>query len=306
VLPDGHAFAIFFTMFFLLAIVATAAYALQGTLMVSYYRAMDQLSAVAYRGLSLGVTMLPLLCFVPQAEFSKVPEHALLIAAASSCAALANYFAAISYLYLSVGVACAAAMSFAAIAAAIIGYAFAGESLAAPQMIFAALILVSMLGLGITKSTGPLPPRHDARKGILCSVLVGILLGTAYALVGLLSRALHPFVVGYLWEFVIGVMAAAMAALRPAIGLGAGFSRLPPRDLLRLSLFSAPTAIGTGFYALSMTMGPIGIATAIISTMMVFMTVFAAVIYGEKPTPQQWMLLIAVCLTVAGLKLSSG
>ena len=77
------------------------------------------------------------------------------------------------------------------------------------------------------------------------------------------------------------------------------------REFTTIALCSAPTAIGTGLYALSMTMGPIGIATAIISTMMVFMTILAALFFGERLTRRQCILLGVVCAMVAGLKLSS-
>jgi hypothetical protein len=59
--------------FFVLAIAATFGYSLQSTLMTSFYRSVDRLSAVALRGLSLGVTMLPLLLFV---DLSAMPVMA--------------------------------------------------------------------------------------------------------------------------------------------------------------------------------------------------------------------------------------
>jgi drug/metabolite transporter (DMT)-like permease len=289
-------------MFFLAAIIATIGYALQSTLMASYYRSMDRLSAVALRGLSLGLSMAPLLLFVPGADFGRVPGQILLILGAAVFAALGNVASARAFSFLPVGVATASSMGFASIFAALIGFVFVGERLTSAQLVFGVLILLGVLLLGISRSTGPLPKEHSVPRGIVSSLFFGIFLGCAYSLVGMVSRELHPFLVGYLWEFIIGIVAAVIAVCRRFLG-GPGLSRVPVRDFLGILLFSAPTLFGTGFYALAMSMGPIAVATAIISTMMVVNTILAAVFYGERLTARQWGLLLVVCLLVAGLKI---
>ena len=125
-------------MFFLVAITATLAYAIQGTLMASVYRRFDKLSAVAYRGVSLGVTMSPLLLFAPREEFSKIPGILPLLLVASIGAAIANFCAAKSYSHLPIGVSSAVSMSFASIFATAIGIIFVGEKLTAQQCLFCA------------------------------------------------------------------------------------------------------------------------------------------------------------------------
>jgi drug/metabolite transporter (DMT)-like permease len=265
---------------------------------------MDRLSAVALRGLSLGLSMSPLLLFVPGADFLRAPSYITPILGASVCAAIGNLCAARAYSFLPIGVASAMSMSFAAIFAALIGFVFVGETLTSGQLFFALLILLGVSFLAISRSTGPLPKEYSVTRGITSSMLFGIFLGSAYALVGIVSRDLHPFLVGYLWELIIGIVAAIFASSRKFFG-EPGLSRVSARDFRRILLFSAPTLLGTGFYALAMTLGPIAIATAIISTMMVINTLLAATFYGESLSARQWVLLVLVCLMVAGLKFSS-
>jgi drug/metabolite transporter (DMT)-like permease len=136
-------------------------------------------------------------------------------------------------------------------------------------------------------------------------VLFGLFLGTAIALVGFISRQIHPFAVGYLWESLIGVLAMTYALLRGVWG-AAGFSRISPAHFLKIARYCSPTVVGTGCYAFTMTLGPIGIASAIVSSAMVFNTILAALFYGERLTRKQVALLITVCAAVAGLKFVTG
>lgn len=291
-------------MFFSLAIVAALGYSLQSTLMASYYRRIDRLSAVAYRGISLGISMLPLLFFVPFEEFWKTPQYFILILLASVLAALGNWAIANAYRRLPIGIATACAMSFSSVNVAIISFAFLGERLSFLQLLFIGLILLGVILLGVSRSQGILPTDYDLRRGLSNCFVFGLFLGAAYALVGIASRQLDPFIVGYLWEFIIGLVAAMVAIGRGYLG-GLPLTKISRKDFAQILVYSAPTAIGTGCYALAMTIGPIGIAAALISTMMVFSTLFAYFLYGETLGKKQWCLLMLVWLMVAGLKFST-
>jgi drug/metabolite transporter (DMT)-like permease len=56
---------------------------------------------------------------------------------------------------------------------------------------------------------------------------------------------------------------------------------------------------------MAMTLGPIGIATAIIGTMMVCNTLLARLLYGERLSKRQWLFLLLVCAFVGGLRYAS-
>jgi len=292
-----------FNMLFQLGIIATFNYALQGTLMASYYRRMDTLSAVAYRGLTLGLSMLPLLYFVPKDIWINLPTYATIILGASICAALGNWSIAIAYRVLPVGIASALATSFVALAAVINGIIFFEEFLSGFQLLCIFLILLGVCFLGLSKSKGPLPKEYNVRRGIFQSLLFGIFLGLAIALVGSASREFHPFAVGYLWEFTIGIIAALVCLFRGLVG-GKSLVVVSKKDFWTILLYSSPTVLGTGCYAMALTMGPIGVVATILSTGMVFSTILAFFFYGERLSARQWITMLFICLAIGALKLS--
>jgi drug/metabolite transporter (DMT)-like permease len=289
------------SLFFLLCIFATLGYALQSTLMASVYRSLDRLSAVSYRGLSLALTMSPLLLFVPAGEFQLLPAILPLIFAASLAAALANWCAANAYSHLPVGIAAALSMTFATLCSVAIGYFFFAEALSEMQIFLIGLLSLSVLGLGATKSVGTLPAEYHVPRGIFNSLLFGIGISIGYSLVGAASRAVHPFLVGYLWESIIGVLAFCMTLFRTPRGL----CSIGVRGFLKVALYSAPTVLGTGCYAYAVSIGPIGIATAVLGSMMVFSTLMSRFLYDERLSYVQWGILLAVCALLAVLRLAS-
>lgn len=218
-------------------------------------------------------------------------------------AALGNWCSANSYNHLPVGIASALNMSFASIAVVAIGYFFPGESLSSYQLLFVGLILIGVIGLGASRSIGTLPVNFHVGRGLFNSFMFGILLACAYVFIGIVSRELDPFIAGYLWELTIGVVAAAFALMR-SCATSHRFVRVSRLQFFRILLFSAPTVLGTGCYTLAMTMGSIGIATALVSTMMVFSALIAHFIYGERLSSKQIFILGFICAMVVGLKLA--
>ncbi len=291
-------------MFFILAVLATLGYSLQSTLMASYYRSMDCLSAVAFRGISLGISMLPLMLFVSGHDLLRTPAFVPLISIASVLAALGNWSAANAYRQLPVGITSALSMSATSLVVVVIGWSFLGELLSATQLLLICLIMAGGILLGASRSAGTIPADYNAAWGVFNCLMCGLFLGISFALIGTVSRLLQPFIAGYLWEFIIGLAAASVAMARGRLG-GAGLSSISLNDFTRVLLFSSPTVLGTGCYALAMTMGPISITTAITNIMMVFSTLLAYFIYDEKLTTLQWVLLFAICSMVVGLRLST-
>jgi drug/metabolite transporter (DMT)-like permease len=291
-------------LFFFLAFCAAFGYALQITLLASFYRKMDTLSAVAYRGLSLSVSMLPLLAWAPlehHANFWAVWPLLLLIFVLT---AGGNWAMANTVRYLPVAVATALGNSLIAIVAGLIGFFFFHETLLFRQVVVMGLILTTVFSLGLVRSTGSLPKEYNVQLGLLHAGLAGVLLGSGFCLVGVLSRSLHPFLVGYVWEVGTGVAALLIIMVRLP-WQKSGLTPISVKEFVKLLLASSPTLVGTGLYALSMSMGPIGIATAIISTQMVFTTILSRFFYQEKLTQLQWGLLLGICGLVMVLKLVS-
>jgi drug/metabolite transporter (DMT)-like permease len=290
--------------FYLLSVVAVFALSLQSTLMAAIYRQMDRLSAIAYRGLTLGLTMLPLLIFVNPEGVSTLPAALPYIAGATITATFGNWCAANTYRFLPVGVASALSMGFASIITVLISFFALGETLQPTQQLLIAAILVGNSTLGLTRSDGNLPQDYNPTNGIATAFGFGVFLGLAYVLIGIASRTCDPLLAGYCWEFSVGIVAALIASSRK-FGGRAGLERISKQTLWRIAAYSSPTAFGTGAFSYVTSIGPIGIATAIISTLMVSNTILAWPLYGERLSRTQCVLIGLICALVFALRWSS-
>ncbi|MDO6684096.1 MULTISPECIES: DMT family transporter [unclassified Agarivorans] len=296
-------------MFFIIALSATFAYALQGVLMAKVYRQSDPLSAVAYRGLSLLISMSPLLLLVPRSAYADFVGQTGYLVLAASLAALGNWANAIAFVRLPVGIASALSMAFTALFVALLGQVFLDERLSAQQWLMGGFTLVAVLLLGASQARRATQVALQASLqykplvGILASAGYGALMSCALILVASMSRSSHPFLVGYAWEVMIGVMAMLMAFGRGLFTVNNGFQGISFTHFKQILIYASPTVIGTGCYALAMTLGPLAIAAAILSTMMVFSMVLGLWLLGEKPSTKQWLMMSLVCMSVIGLKL---
>jgi drug/metabolite transporter (DMT)-like permease len=292
-------------LFFLTAFIAAFGYALQMTLLASFYRKMDTLAAVAYRGLSLGLTMLPLLVWVPIQDYSRLSGVLPILVLIWLLTALGNWTIANAVCHLPVGVATALCNSCIAIMAALVGFFLFHEILQFKQIVMIVLILLLVFALSWVRSPASSNTSYNIAGGLRNAFLSGLFLGGSFSLVGGLSRQLHPFLVGYVWELGTGVMAWLWMWTRRQMAEQRNSWTISSSEFGKVMLAGSPTLIGTGLYALSMTMGPVAIATAVISTQMVFTTLLARVIYKEQLTLTQWILLLAVCFGVMMLKMVS-
>ncbi|MEE1673921.1 DMT family transporter [Agarivorans aestuarii] len=295
-------------MFFIIALTATFAYALQGVLMAKVYRQSDLLSAVAYRGLSLVLTMSPLLLLVPQSAYAGFVEQSMWLLLAASLAALANWANAIAFVRLPVGIASALSMAFTALFVGLLGELFLDESLSPMQWLMAGITLLAVLLLGASQTQNSSPKSADSAQyqpliGIVASACYGGLMCLALILVAKMSRDSHPFLVGFSWEVMIGVVAMLMAFARGKFSGQAGMQKITLGQFKQILIFASPTVIGTACYALAMTLGPLAIAAAILSTMMVFSMLLGWWLLAEKPTLKQWVMISLVCISVIGLKI---
>jgi drug/metabolite transporter (DMT)-like permease len=276
--------------------------------MAKVYRQSDLLSAVAYRGLSLVITMSPLLLLVPQSAYSGFVEQSMWLLLAASLAALANWANAIAFVKLPVGIASALSMAFTALFVGLLGELVLDERLSPMQWLMAGITLLAVLLLGASQTQNSSPKSADPVQyqpliGIAASACYGGLMCLALILVAKMSRDSHPFLVGFSWEVMIGVVAMLMAFARGKFGGQAGMQKITLGQFKQILIFASPTVIGTGCYALAMTLGPLAIAAAILSTMMVFSMLLGWWLLAEKPTLKQWVMISLVCISVIGLKI---
>ena len=140
-------------MSFTLAILAMLGYSLQHTLMAKHYRNIDPLSAITYRGLSLGITMLPLLCFVAPSAFNELIAIAPSILFAAITCAIGNAYSAASIRCLPVGIACAICTGTLVICITAIDIFYFQERISNIILICVAVIIIANALIGVAKSS---------------------------------------------------------------------------------------------------------------------------------------------------------
>lgn len=290
-------------MFFVLAVLAACGYALQNALMISVYRRMDALAATAFRGMTLALTMLPLLCFVPWSDFFLLQEVGTELLLASFFATLGNWFQATAYAHLTVGLATAFYVAFLSILSGLLGYLLFDETLSGSQILFIGLLLLSVSLLALSKSEESPNFKENLPLGLTASMLAGLSAAGAYVGIGAVSRNLHPFLAGYAWEATVAIVAVILCLLRQ-IGGAKPLLRITGKDWFLILVFSSPTVIGTGCYTLAVSTGPVAIVTAVLTTTVVLNTVLAYLFYKERLTTRQWCFVLLVCAVLLGLKLS--
>lgn len=290
-------------MYLLLAICSMLAYAVQITFMARYFRRFDPLLATALRGLSLGLSMLPVLLLAADSSFFLILAHPWLLLSASFTAALGNWSAAQSFRYLPVGIASACQQGMLILVVTIIGYVFFGEN----------ITLITGLGILLLLAANilaVLPQRrqeiHADRKlliGVLCCLCFGVIMAISFSLIAQLSRLVDPFVAGYCWEFTIGIIAALMVLARSKIGS----MRMPSinaKAVFGIFAASSPTVIGTACYSWAVTLGPFAIATAIGSTVAVATAALSYFVHAERLSARQISAIVLVVIAIFIIKTS--
>jgi drug/metabolite transporter (DMT)-like permease len=286
-------------LYLLLAVGSMLAHALQSTLMARYYREYHPLRVSVVRGFTLGITMLPLVFFAAPGSAARLGMEPELLAGAALSAALGNWAAGKSFYYLPVGIALGGQMGFMVLASVSIGVLLWGETLSLQQGFGIALILAGNL-IALFRDSIHLERR--TLTGLFYCLLMGLCLAVAFSFVTALSRRVDPLLSAYAWELAIGVVGAMIMFGMGVAGRDVG-APLPLKVWWKILIAAAPTAIGTGCYALAVTMGPMSLVTAVLSTMAVAGAFLGRFVYGERLVPRQWLALGVIVVAVVLIRL---
>ena len=288
--------------YFLFTILSAFFLALQGALMAVHFRNIDELSTVAYRGLSLGISFAPLLLLVPEEAFGTFLSTQIpMLLFAGFIAAFANTCAGISLRKLTVALANTIGFSAAALMSLLIDVFVYERSFSLYQLGLIALLFVTLFFFSVGDGKRSLVREGGILVGVGYAAVFGFLIGIAGAMVGELSKGSHPFVIGYTWEVAIGTFALFYCFVRKALG-GEGFSVIPLRTFGSILLYASPTAAGTGLYLYALTLGPLAIVSALQSTIMVFSLFFGALIFKERFGSRELILLLVITSLVIALR----
>lgn len=284
-------------MFFFLSVAAMLGYSVYGTLIAHHVRKHDGLSIATVRNLSLIISMSPLLLLAEPSNFSHIPEYIPQLVIAGLTGAISLGLGFWSVKFLPIGIKTALRNVGATIFVFFLGWIWFRESPTFVELLWILPIVLGGIALSIQKiQFSHLDPRSG--KGVFLVVVAAILASLSYVQMSDVARNLDPFIAGYFWEVIIGIWALIFGIGRWIICGKNPFGKIKLPEICKIALVSAPTVIGTGCFALAVTMGPVGIAN-VIGTGGIFVSILMGHwLYQEKLTRQQW-LWIGMC--VAGL-----
>jgi drug/metabolite transporter (DMT)-like permease len=284
-------------IFFLLAIAAMLGYSIYGTLIAHHVRKHDGLSVATVRNLSLAISMTPLLLLANPENFALLPLFITKIIIAGLIGATGLCISFWSLKFLPVGIKTAISRIGSVVFIFFFGWLKFGETPTLMNLLWIIPIIIGGIMLSLQKTKlNHLDSRTSIGVGLI--LLSSIFYSLTFIQMSDIARNLDPFIAGYFWEVSIGLWALLFGIIRWIICGKPIFGNIKLPDAGKIAIVSVPTLIGTGCFALAVTMGSIGIAN-VIGTGGIFISILLGHwLYHEKMTQQQW-LWIGVC--IAGL-----
>lgn len=287
--------------FFALCLLCRIAYSFNDVLIGRLARQHDGMEISAWRGLSLGITMAPLLFWVSRPAWgalaARFGEFLLLVAVTAG----ANLLQLRAARYLPFGLRAALFVAGVALGGIGLGAWFFHERIRLIELGWSALIVIAaaLAAVGDHSSEGL---KADVPKGALIILTCSALLSVAALLFARLSRATDALLLAWAWEFGAGVVLLVPLLLRKRRGFEPGVRA----RMLRTGLFSLPTVIGSGASALALTLGPLGLWSALAGAQALVSAGLGAVWHHERIGPRRWLLFVLGALAVCGLAIARG
>jgi drug/metabolite transporter (DMT)-like permease len=281
-------------VFIALCLLSRFAYSLNDVFVGQLARRYGRMEVAAWRGVSLGITMSPLLLWVPRSGWSALgarwPELLLLV----TVTGIANVLQLQAARNLPFGLRAAFMIAGIAVGSLIFGRIFLGEILSTAQIGLALLMVVSSVAAALgAHASHEITP--DIRKGALFAGAAAVLMAFVGLLVTRLARASDPLLVAWAWEFGAGAILVAPMLFRWRESFSAGlFGRFR-----KIAIASLPTVVGSGGSVLALTLGTFGVWGAIAGTQLLFTAALGVLLHKETMGALRW-----VCFAVAGACLS--
>jgi drug/metabolite transporter (DMT)-like permease len=285
--------------FLALCLLSRVAYTFNDVLVGELARKHDGIEISMLRGLSLGVTMAPLLFWVPPGAWAELAQRPGQLAFLVAVTAVANVLHLEAARHLPFGLRAAVLVAGVAVCGLVLGAWILGERLRGGELGWCALIVTS----GVLSALGDHSTEKlvaNVPKGAALTVAAAVLLSVAVLCFARLARATNPLLVAWVWEFAIGVLLVVpwlvrrRGPLAPDIG----------RRFFATGLCSLPTVAGTGLSAVALTLGPLGLWSAIAGTQALVSAALGAVWHREKLGVRRWACFALGALGIAGLALA--
>lgn len=282
-------------VFIALCLVSRFAYSLNDVFVGRLARRYGRMEVAAWRGVSLGITMAPLLLWVSGASWIALGarwRELLLLVTLTGAANILQLQAARN---LPFGLRAAFMIAGIAVGSLIFGRIFLGELLSPAQITLALLMVASSVAAALgTHASHEIKP--DIKKGAVFAGAAAVLMAVVGLLVARLARVSDPLLVAWAWEFGAGAILVVPMLFRWRESFSAGFAG----RFGRIAIASLPTVVGSGGSVLALTLGAFGVWGAIAGTQVLFTAALGVILHKETMGALRW-----VCFGVAGACLSS-
>ena len=288
-------------MFLFAILLSASAFSLEALLSASLYRRLPASAVSTLRGLSFSISMLPLLLWAGADAFHPLdrPLFCLLLLGAlfTICGNISYGFAVRG---LPLGIASAIGLSSMTLTVLVCGRFVLMEELGNMHRTAVLLLLLSNVLVASGNSGGAERP-VSRRSPILLAVMYGVLGGLGNFCMNIGAQRVHPFVAGYIWDVGAGVIGFLYFTARGRNP----FREVSAADCGKILLCCSPAAVGVGAFAVSVTLGPVGLANAfIINGVLIGSSVLAWRYYGEHLKRKQWIGIALVSAAIALVKLA--
>jgi drug/metabolite transporter (DMT)-like permease len=286
------------TAFLALCLLSRLAYALNDVLVGRLARQHSQLEVAAFRGLALGLTMSPLLAFVPAAAFVAFAERWPIYLMLVTVTGIANVLQNRAARLLPFGLRAALMISAVSIASLALGASVFGERLSATQVTLG-LVLVAAAILAASGAHAAHEIRPDIPKGASLALLSGAGLAVAGAFTKTLVTETDPLLTAWAWEFGAGAVLLGPLAWQWRRGWPPGAGA----RFRRTAIASAPTIVGSGASMVALKLGALGLWGALAGTQVLFTAALGVRWHGEAMGLRRWLSFVAAAAAVSGLAL---
>ena len=288
-------------MFYLLAAASAIAYGIQSAFLVPFARKFGGAATSMWRNISLCISMLPLLLFVPLPEIAGILNYKTEILLAGFCSATGNLCSYGAFNYLPAGVVSSLRQSWFVLGSIGIGLTFLSEVLSNLEIFFISIILIGIFLLGTARVSLDHLDGSKATYGFFLSTISGLFTSLGFYFMISISKNIHPFIAGYFWEFIIAMFAIILFYGRKKIGKEKAHS-MDLKTFTKILLAASPTLIGTGAFAFAIHYGPFNIASAFGVLSSVACAIACYFLFKEKLKLAQVIGIILVLGAIVGIK----
>jgi len=282
-----------------LCLLSRIAYTFNDVLVGELAREHDGLEVATYRGLSLGLAMAPLLSRVSpgawQALAARPGELAILVA----ITAVANLLHLEAARHLPFGLRAAILVAGIALGGIALGAWLLDERFSLAELGWCALVATS----GVFASLGDHSTQDltaNVPRGAALTIATATLLSVAAFLFARLARTTDPLLVGWAWEFGIGIVLVGPLLWRSRGHWKPGVAQ----RFVQTGVRSLPTVVGTGATSVALALGPLGLWSALAGAQALASAVLGAVWHRENVGPKRWACFALAAVGIAGLALS--